>query len=468
MVRNRGGITKDLKDYMVPIIWLILIIVLVFSIFSWDDNEINKINKENQIWLELKLDSSSTDGVIVFPWDNKEKLKWDTTLYKWEKVIIKDGSISLSLPTIWDLRLNKLWELKYWDKWDLFLFSSDLWINSKSKVNLNMRYAKVSVWNNTNISFSQNEVGSTIYLISWYAEVSNLVWESTVLASWQKITISRLDTSKEDLDLSILKEELWDYYKKTDWFLKNNWNLYLKVENNNNESTWTIKKSRSNTYEVISFNNLIDESQVSSSSINISWNYYNDNWNIESITLNWKEAILNKENNTFKFEWISTWKKINDLVFRIYDDFWDTLDKILYTVYYDSWTNISKNWAWWFTVETYDVDWSKFTFTSPSATNSYTTYDNFVTIKWKVLQEWISSVTINDYKLKSFNWNTWRYHAKTISNNLKLWTNVYEIKYFNKDWDLSYTNHYTIVMKKNEPKVESKETKTFSSEIKIQ
>jgi hypothetical protein len=42
------------------------------------------------------------------------------------------------------------------------------------------------------------------------------------LANDQKITVSRLDASSEDVDLSLLKETIDDYYKQSDWFIKNN------------------------------------------------------------------------------------------------------------------------------------------------------------------------------------------------------------------------------------------------------
>ena len=481
MVRNRNGISKNLKDYMVPIIWLVLIIILIFSIFSGDDtnNKKDNINGENQEWLNLVMDSSTTEWYIIYPWENRKKIEWDTTLYKWEKVIVKEWNISLSLQTIWNFKLNKLWEFKYWESWELFLYSSDLWINSKTKLDLVMRYAKITIWKDSSVSFLQNEVWSTVYLMSWFAEVSNLVWKTTVLAPWQKISISRLDASKKELDLSLLKENLWDYFKKTDWFIKNNWNFYLKNNDNNLTLSWTIKRTENNKItsnaDLISFSNLIDESQVSASSIVISWTYIDDT--IVSIDLNWEKAILNKEKRTFKFSSVSTSNKLNDLVFRVYDDSWDIIERILYTVYYD-WGNSNSSSSWnWFKVKTFDVDWSKFIFTSPSIRNSFTTYDDSqVTIKWEVLIKWvISSVKVNDYKLKSYQWSTWRYHASILNNNLKNWTNLYEIKYFDEKWKLVYRNYYTIVKKdpKEKPKkvkvkVEEKTSGIISNEVNIQ
>ena len=469
MVRNRPGISKNLKDYMVPIIVLIIVILILFSVFSWWDKDNTNLSGENQVWLNVIMDTPNTEWYIVYPWDYKKKIEWNTFLYKGEKVIMKEWSVSLNLSNVWDIKLNKLWELKYGEEGNLYLYSSELWINSKSKLNLIMRYAKISIWENTSVSFSQNEVWSTIYLLKWFTEISNLVWKSTVLAPWQKITISRLDASKKDLDLLVLKEELWDYFKTTDWYIKNNGDAYLQTKNENDllsvswsTSSWSIKKITDDL--LISFNNLIDDSQVSSSSISVSWTYSDET--IASITLNWEKAVLDKEKKSFKFEKVITENKINDLVFRVYDDSWELLQKKLFTVYYEWWTSKEALSTGPFRVKNYDIDWSKFTFFEPSTTNSFTTTSDFVTIKWRVWTKWVSSILVNDYKLKSYNWNDWRYHASTSNSNLENGTNVYEIKYFDENGKLVYTNYYTIVKKTGV--VEEKGTGVISSEVKVQ
>jgi len=133
-----------------------------------------------------------------------------------------------------------------------------------------MRFAKVAIGNNSTVSVSQNEVGSTIYLLSGIVEVSNIAGKSTVLTPGQKITISRLDSNKDDIDISLLKENLDDYFKSTDWFIKNNGNFYL-----NNSGTGSIQSEKTsdgkitNTRHLITFDDLVDESQVSESSISI-------------------------------------------------------------------------------------------------------------------------------------------------------------------------------------------------------
>jgi len=481
-IRRRGwSLGKGVKDYIVPIVGVILLAVVLFSIFwTSSSTETTKIEIENKIWLAMSLDSETTEGVIVYPWNYKKKIEWNIDIYKWEKVILKNWTASFSLATIWNIKLNKLWELKYLENGNLQLLSSDMWLNSASKISVDMRFAKVKVWENTNISFSQNEMWSTIYLLNGFAEVSNLVGESTVLDSWQKLTISRIEASKTEFDLSLQKSLIDDFYKQSDWFILNNWKKYLATKQDSviaKTWTWTVKVETDS--KLIKLTNIFDDSNVSSDTINISWTFQDEE--ITKIILNWVEAKIDKKLKTFIFENISVSNSENDLVFKVYDDANDVLSKFVYTVYYDG-AEVKNTWWWAFSVKTFDVDGTKFTFTSPTSKNTFTTYVDFVTIRWSVLEKWIEKVIINWYTLRSFKGSTWRYHASALNNNLSLGTNVYEIKYFGPNNKLVYTNHFTIVRKKPsekkvvipKPKVEKKveeptpvpEKKTYSDEAK--
>lgn len=468
-VRRRGTVEKWLRDYIVPIIWLLLIIILIFNVFSSNSKPNTSAVVENKVWLSVALEWTNPESFISYPWDNKEKIVWETMLYKWEKVIVKEWMLNLSLEWVWDFKVNKLWELKYLENWNFSLYSSDLWLNSINSTNVDMRFASVKVWEKTHISFSQNEMWSTIYLINWFAEVSNLAWVTTVLASGQKITISRLDANKKDLDLSLLKKSIDDYYKQSDWFIINNGASYLSKEKDKKveeTSSWAVNKLTSD--KLINFSNLDDEENVSSDSITVAWNFTDET--INKITLNWKDGIIDKKLKTFKFENVSVENKENNLVFKVYDDANDILSKFVYVVYYN-WAVVENTLKSKFNVKTFNVDGSQFTFSSIKDgtikqlnwKTSYTTYGDFLTIYWTVFAKWITRVDVDWYTLKSFNWTTWRYHPSSINNNLNIWTNVYNVKYYTK-WDkLIYTNHFTIIKKSTKVNI----GKTFSDEAKI-
>lgn len=469
MTRRRLGnstLQKNIKDYIVPIIWWILVLFLIFSLFSWDSWNKTKTNVENQSWISVKLDSDSSSATLIYPWDYKKELEWGQVLYKWEKVLVKQWTVSLSLENLINFKVNRLWELTYLENWDFKISSWEVWLDTFNSINLNMNFASLKIDKDSHLSFSQNEVESTIYLISWFVEVSNLVWKNTVLAPGEKITISRSNASKKDLDLTLIKENIDQFFLKSDWFILNKGLTYIPTNETTNDDlswdslstlTWSIQSWSNN--DLLTFNSLVDESNVSSPLIKISW-VYND-LDISAITLNWKSALIDKTTKTFNFENVDVSNKENDLVFKVFDDSNDMISRFVYTVYYtlgslNNTSNTSTN--TWFKVKTFSADWSNFTFTAPTTNNTYTSNENFITIKWKVTAEWIDKVTVNDFQLWSFNGSTWRYHADIEYNNLADWTNVYEIKYFS-DWKLVFTNYFTIIRKGNvtteEPEVDT-------------
>ncbi len=456
-------LSKTLRDYLVPIIGLFLVILLIFSFFWWwdEDNMQDTIKYENQVPLSLSLDNDLTEAYIIYPGENKVQIETDKELYKGERVLVKEWSVSINFLSVWDFRLNKLWELLYWENGELTLNSSDLFVSTNKDLTINMKFWKAIIGEWSTVSLSQNEASSTVYLLSGDVEVRNLAWESTVLAKWQTVSISRLEANSDNIDLTLNKSDIDDFFKSSDWFIKNNWAFYLsKVEEEEWVVTLTGSTSTNSSKNLISFDNLTDESYVSSNMINITWRYTSDE--ITSISVNNKEAVLDKEAKTFTFKNVSVANSENNLVFKVFDDSNDLLEKFVYVIYYKSWETTSNS---VFQVTNYDVDGSQFTFTEPSTTWSFTTTASFVTIRWLVKAEWIAKVSVNDYVLSSFNWSSWRYHADVKYNNLKDWTNVYNIKYFDSNDNIVYTNNYTIIKKPISQ--QAPETQNYSDEVSV-
>ena len=445
MVRKRSNsFTKSLRDYIVPLIGLGLIGLLIYSLFynSGTQDTQDTIKYENQIGLEVTLDNDITESYIVYPWENKKKIEGAINLYKWERILVKEWSVSVVFPSVWNLKLDKNGDMKYEEDGSVSLLSSDLWLDNETELNVNLQYGKVIVEANSHISFSQNEVESSVYLLSGSAEVRNLAWVSSPLWVWQKIIISRLNASLDTVDMSLYKDELDDFFLTSDWFIKNNGSRYIWW--NNDETGTGTNSVSSSASNILSFHNFVDESYVSSSSINITGNYIWDE--VARISLNWVEAKLSSENSSFLFEAVDVSSRENDMIFKVYDDANDLLSKFLYVVYYSSGEADSSNNSL-FNVKNYAVDGSLFTFTSPNTKDTFSTFSSFVTIKGKVLAKGIKKVSVNGYFLKSFNGNTWRYHADVRYNNLRTGTNVYEIKYFDEDDNVVYANNFTIIKK---------------------
>jgi hypothetical protein len=214
-------------------------------------------------------------------------------------------------------------------------------------------------------------------------------------------------------------------------------------EDENETQTWS--NLTSSTTRVLVFDNIEDEANISEDTLKITGKFWDES--IVKITLNWKESEINLDNKTFIFNNVDTSIEQNDLVFRAYDDAGDILEKKLITLYYNWGSDTSPSNVFW-DVKNYDnVDASQFTFTGPSKFTTFTTTGNQVTIQWKVLNKNVATVNVNWYALKSYNkiYGTWKYHAFSIYNNLSDGTNVYEVKYYDINNKLIYTNNYTIV-----------------------
>ena len=463
MSRRKNTVAKNLKDYLVPIIWFILILFLLMSIFSsWE--ETTNIQTENRLGIWVSMDTSNTESFVTYPGQDKVAITENISLFKWEEILVKEWSLSLDIPELWNARLSKLWEIKYNENGSFNHTSWKVWFNTTWNVDINTRFATVKMWENSHVSFDQNEMASTVYALSGIVEVINLAGENTLLLPGEKISISRLDANNSELDMKSLKVEIDDLFKNDDWYVLNSWDRYLNMteesEKENNEwEKLIIGHSRVLTFDIIE-----DEWNISVDSMNISGKYNDEE--IVKITLNNSQAVLNTENKSFEFENVDLSSAQNDLVFRAFDDAGDILEKRLITLYYNGAQTTSSSNVFWEAKNYIDVDASQFTFTAPSKFTTYSTYFGEVTIQGTVLNKDVAFVKINGFQLGSFNTNygTWKYHAFERFNTLSNGTNVYEVKYYDINNKLIYTNNYTIVKKSDQI---IKTDSTISDEINI-
>jgi len=302
--RNKtNNLTKILKDYAIPIAVLFIVIIIFFNLFSWSNSkDINK-SLENSSWIKVVFDSAVTEAFIEYSSWKKTNIESDTNLYKWEKLTVKEWSVNIKVWNM-DLSLDKMWILEYKNDWTLFLDSANMWVNTKVKSDFAMKFINISAWVNSVFNLYQNEVESSIYVLSWTVEVANLAEQSIILSSWEKLSLLSTDASKTDIDLSSMKAEFDEYFKTSDWFIKNFWAKYLKAKETSSStwktdetSTWSVSKTKLNW--LISFDDLTDESLNSLSSIDISWVY--NSTKVSKITLNWISAKLNLQEKTFIF-----------------------------------------------------------------------------------------------------------------------------------------------------------------------
>ena len=162
--RNRyswhNSFSKNIKDYIVPIIWWILILFLIWSLFlKWWNKA--PVNDENRVWIAITKDADSWAS-ISYAWWSKRDISEVKALYKWEKITVSSGRVKLSDANV-SINLNKLWELKYLENWVLSLYSWEAWVDTNAAIDMEMRFVKLKIPANAHISLSQNEVMSTSY-----------------------------------------------------------------------------------------------------------------------------------------------------------------------------------------------------------------------------------------------------------------------------------------------------------------
>lgn len=453
---NNKKIFKWVKDYLVPIVIVFIVIIIVIGNYM-SKTPTNQNDNLSKSFLNISLWSPGAESYVEYTWGKKAKIEWETPLYKSEKIQVVSDNVLLSDDNV-KFNLNKLWELKYNEDWSYTLYSSDLWWDVKNTTNIEMRYAKVNVTNWV-FSLSQNEVASTIFVVSWNVEVKNLVWNSTILKKWEKLVIMRNDTNDKNKDLSLSKELIDDYTKNDDWFVKNNWNYYLSQIDLEDTLSWSTNSwsttNQINQGWVISFNNLYDEWEVLNDKIEISWNILDDR--VNTININWINAEINSQNKTFLIKDINVSNKVNDIVYKIYDSNSSLINKWILTLYNSKWNTTwsTTNSSWLAKVENYPITTSPLYQIITPKQNPYTTLENVVRIEWTIPARTVSKIVVNDFELQKFvkNSSYWQYFANSEFWNLKPWVNIYKIKFY-WEWDnILYETNFTII-KQEESKAE--------------
>lgn len=471
MRNRRNKNIKNIKDYIVPIGILLVFIFLLYLGLSWGDDS-NTVSNWNNSWeittsipsnaLTITLEDNS-DGVIINSKEKEMTLTSGQIIQPWEKLVMKQWAASVSVPWIAEMNLDG--RLVYNKDWSMKLDSSSLWLRAKQDYELGMNYVTVKAEENSVVNLVQNEVSSTVYLIKWTAEVETLSGVSTFLSPWKKIQITNRDTSKDDLDITLLKEDIDDYFKTEDWYIKNN--DYSEViaptevwgeENSSSEGTWsgatlTLNASsalKSSVYgSILNFDSIYDEWSVDKSASLISGNYIDSN--VTKILIDWRAAQIDAQKKTFSLWDVDTSQAVNDIVVKVYDNADNVIGKYVYTLYYSGGQATAATDSPFTAPKVYQVNPSDFIVSSPTVKNG-TSYSDLNTIYWTVKNKNVTGVTVNGYRLKSYNGLTWRYHAFKAQNTLGEWVNNYTIRYLGAGGKVIYTKYFRI----NKKTVQSK------------
>lgn len=450
---NNKKILKTFKDYLVPIFFVFIIFILILNyIFWWESTPV--VSNGDNSSLTTTLSSPQTEAYVEYNGGNKTKIEWDVSLYKSEKLQVVSESVKLSDESS-TFHLNRLWELRFNEDKSFTLYSSDLWASVEKDINVEMRYAKIQASKWSVFSLSQNEVASTIYVVSWMVEVKNLAGSSTVLKKGEKIVIMRNNANDKSSDLSLWKESIDDYIKNEDWFLKNNGNFYLSQSESSTTATgvtntWTLSGNTLWNQSYISFNNLFDDAEVSSDKIDITWTIVDDR--VAIININGKSADINTQDKTFSLKELNTSARVNDIVYKLYDSNSTLLYKSVITLHNSKWsTSASSSWwatQWWLAqVQNYPIATSPLYQIITPKQNPYTTTENVVRIEGTLPARTVKKIVINDFQLQKFIANStyWQYFANSEFGNLKPGVNIYKIQFY-WEWDsIVYETNFTII-----------------------
>ncbi|MCH8518720.1 hypothetical protein LAT59_03080 [Candidatus Gracilibacteria bacterium] len=469
-VRNRNTFLETLKDYAVPIVGFLLIIILIYSIFGGskegnDQNNIQNIGTEQSSYLAT-FSQANTQAQVIYSGGGREDISENTEIFPGETVVVQEGKVRLTRDENQDIHLNRIAEFKIDAAGKYALFSSDAWISTSDPSTITMRYATVTASRDTIVSLTQNEAGSTVYVLKGSAQVENMVGVQTRVIAGQRISIPRLQASNRDFDISSERNSIDAFFQNSDWFLDNDGHLIQIEENgvNDSEDEGNItgengEQSSGSSSSFIRFDRLRDEMSVESSNINISGTLLSEN--IGAISIQNTPVDIDIAARSFSLDNIRLPQAMNDLVIKIYDSERNILRKEVITVYTSSpsesngsisqdtnqsSSNNQQTQASGGQGNThFDVDASKFVFTSPSATGRFTTSSSEVTIRGQTTAEGITRVEVNGFELNSFNGSTWRYHAFERFDTIREGTNQYRIDYFDANNRLVYTDYFTII-----------------------
>lgn len=453
-MRNKDP-RANYSSFILPIIIALWVIILIVKLaFGWTNNN-NTARTWNFVYIAPSQQNSEI--YIYMSWDSKKQIDSQTKMFstdnkaqvaQWEAKLTIDNNDS-------SFYLDRLWELKYewviaW-KQVLTLSNAQFWWEIKSDdMEIRLKNITVDPASSSVLAFSQNAIASNVFVLKWNAKIftnpQSKDWKSVDLWVWQKLTIMNNDLNDPALSLNDKIEPIDDIFKTEDFFVKHNWWEYLEKPSsswstNGSWSSSSLSLSQKNA-KIIIFNNPQDESSIDWSTVDIDWKVASND--VEKITIDDKEASLNKQDETFAIKWFTIDSPINNLVYKAYDKDNNLLVKWVLIVYSSSKTSKKEEEKPW--VTTYPISSKDFKIVEP-ADNPYKTTDKIVKIAWKISSPAVKFITINWFRLTKFSQfsTTWYYFANQDYGTMNDWINLYTIKYYWKDDDLLNTSLFTIV-----------------------
>mgnify|MGYP007091121329 CR=1 FL=1 len=456
---------------IVAIFW-----VALFFFLSGNNQDSSNGKKQEVItWATLKASANSwTEAYVILSNDSKQMILTNVSLSKEDKKIrvekwelsiqASDGSIRSYLDKNSELNYN--WFL-WWSQ--VFTFTNgQYWIeNITTQSTIHLRNFDIQAETGSILLLDQNQISSRVYVLQWKANVSSEGKTAEVYA-WKKLSLLNSEKNLATLRISEKVEPFDDIVKQNNFFLDHWWDVLLvSLEDSNTTNTWDIITHswiiQTNSWDTILNDSFItvtspeDERTISTALINIEWTISNKQ--VSKITINDKDASINKTANTFIYkDFKPTWD-INNIVFKAFSSDGNLLQKWAISIYTNKEKILNETKP---TVTAYPISEKNFKITAPTE-NPYKTTEDVIKIQWVVMAWMVKYITINDYRLTSFKaWGTiWHYFANKDFGTLKDDSiNTYEIKYFWQNSELLSRQQFTIIKEKRASTVISGEVIT--------
>ncbi|MDD2565269.1 MAG: hypothetical protein PHZ26_01090 [Candidatus Gracilibacteria bacterium] len=445
---------SNLSGLALPLIIALIVVILIIRAFFGGTTETNKNLNDGFVNVEPSQEQSEID-IYLRENSSPTRITGIEKLYPTDyKVAVVSGEAKITLEgNTSKIYLNKLGEIKYngrvGSEENFSISNGDIWVEGNGPIKFDLKNFTISA-NNGVYSFTQYTNSSSVYVLKGEVNLTlntgKKTEKSIIVGVGQKITILNADMTDSNLKAEDKIEPIDDYYKTGDFFIKHNGTNYLNNPSSDNSGTGELNgsgTSQNKSSKSIIINYPEDEATIESNILNIEGSIVSSK--VEKVTLNDKEASINKEEKTFVAKDFELNSSINNIVYKAYDSDNNVLSKGVLTVYTSS-KEKSKDELQKPTVTTYPISSKDFRIIEPIG-NPFKTTENIVKIAGNINKGIVKFITINDFRLTKFpQFNSnWYYFANKDYGTMNDGINLYTIKYYGKDDELLYTSLFTIV-----------------------
>jgi len=442
---------------------LIVIIALLFVVLIWRFVSGGSAPDLATAPVSLRM-TDTTSSAMITTQDKKEKtVQANTPLSDLDLVEVKNGTAKLAFLNNDrnSLNLNTGTKIRYLglgtdNKTQFRLENKDLWIQADTgDISLDLLGVLVLPSSGSTLNIAKNELFTTITVLQGTVTIS-VETKTLEMSAGQQLNYSTLRTVTFD-DLSSRIAPINPETLTSPWMSLNGANTYTAVISTTTTTTADTITGSAVGGGLILFSSPVDESTVDTKTITVSGKVLNSN--VARVVISNLAATLDPVKQTFTLKNLPLTNHENNLIYRTYDATGALLSKGFVTVYTTSVAAAAANTPVSNTapttapsnglaqVSTYKPD-KRFRITAPAA-DYFETTDKKVRIEGSVSADAAYSVTINDFKLASFqpNGTSWYYFANQEFGNMQEGTNTYTIRYFDANGKEIYKQLF--VIKKN-------------------